>query len=38
VRGIAVVGALTVSLAVGYLVLYAVAGLVPRRSSPGDRD
>jgi uncharacterized membrane protein len=31
-RGIALVAALTVSLAVGYLVLYAVAGLVPRRS------
>jgi uncharacterized membrane protein len=38
VRGIAIVGALTVSLSVGYLVLYAVAGLVPRRSSSGDRD
>jgi uncharacterized membrane protein len=36
-RGIALVGALTVSLAVGYLVLYAVAGLVPRRSI-SDRD
>jgi uncharacterized membrane protein len=38
VRGIALVAALTVSLAVGYVVLYAVAGLVPRRSSSGDRD
>jgi uncharacterized membrane protein len=37
-RGIALVGALTVSLAVGYLVLYAVAGLVPRRETPRDRD
>jgi uncharacterized membrane protein len=37
-RGIAIVAALTVSLAVGYLVLYAVAGLVPRRNAPGDRD
>jgi len=38
VRGIALVAALTVSLAVGYLVLYAVAGLVPRRNAPRDRD
>jgi uncharacterized membrane protein len=38
VRGLALVAALTVSLAVGYLVLYAVAGLVPRRSASGDRD
>ena len=37
-RGIALVTALTVSLAVGYLVLYAVAGLVPRRRGSGDRD
>jgi uncharacterized membrane protein len=38
VRGIALVGALTVSLAVGYLVLYAVAGLVPRRERSIERD
>lgn len=37
-RGIALVGALTVSLAVGYLVLYAVAGLVPRGRESADRD
>jgi uncharacterized membrane protein len=37
-RGIALVGALTVSLAVGYLVLYAVAGLVPRRERSVERD
>jgi uncharacterized membrane protein len=37
-RGIALVGALTVSLAVGYLLLYAVAGLVPRRERSGMRD
>jgi len=37
-RGIALVGALTVSLAVGYLVLYAVAGLVPRRERSAERD
>jgi uncharacterized membrane protein len=38
VRGIALVGALMVSLAVGYLVLYAVAGLVPRRDRSVERD
>jgi hypothetical protein len=32
-RGIAVLVALTCSLAVGYLVLYAVSGLVPSRAS-----
>lgn len=37
-RGIALVAAVTVALAIGYLVLYAVAGLVPRRSSSRDRD
>jgi uncharacterized membrane protein len=36
-RGVALLVALTCSLGVGYLVLYAVSGLVPSREPRGER-
>lgn len=34
---VALLGAVTISLAIGYLVLYAISGLAPQRETPADR-